>query len=411
MNDIKNIKEICIIGSGTYGSYIAKKLDKKNVKITIIDVGDSNIKSEKEIGYLSKILSLKYEGLNKGRFFGFGGSSSKWGGQLLFFSEKDFSNPSSFLKSIVDLNKRHKKNVLKVFGINDYKEDENFDQDFFIKHGIWLNYFKRNLFKYFKINKQKNVTIIPNSRVVELVTNDKNKIKKIVYLSDGNKYTLVADYYYLACGAFESARLLSNSGHLKKEHIKFSDHFSKKFVKVFGDPKIRNSDLTFNFSKDFSLRTTRFVGELKDKNLSYFIHPIYNSDFHFFQNFKSFLFKKSFNLQYVTNILKDLPSVLGFISYILFYKKLYIQNNTWYFQIDIEGHNEDSEFMLSKELDKFDQNGIDVNVISVKNLEASFIEIQDKIIKLLLILTTHIKSYQISMELKVILIFLKICLL
>ena len=379
----KKIKEVCIIGCGTYGSYIAKKLSKFDVKITIIDVGNSKIKSEQEIGYNSNLLSSNYEGLSKGRFFGLGGTSSKWGGQLLFFSEKDFSQPTPFLKSIVNLNIKHKDKVLKNFGVSDYVEDQIFNDDFFIKSGIWLSYFKRNLFKYFKIKKQNNVKIIPNSRVIKIEFENNKSVNRITYLSNGIEKFLTADYFYLTTGAFESSRLLLCSGGIKEKNLKFSDHYSKKFVKINGSPNINNIDFTFKFNKDFSLRTTRLVGELTNNNLSYFVHPIYNSEFDFFQNFKTILFKKKYDIKIIFNIIKDLPSVFKFIYFLTFLKKLFIKNDTWYLQIDIEGHIEDSDFMLSNKLDKFNQNGIDINVISVDKLKSSFLEIENKILNLL----------------------------
>ena len=382
MNIQNNIKEICIIGCGTYGSYIAKRLSDKNVNITIIEVGNSQIKSEKDIGFFSKFSGIKYDGLSKGRFFGFGGTSAKWGGQLLFFSEKDFANPNPFLKSITELNLKHKKKVLNFFGITDSSEDQYFNKEFFIKNGIWLNYYKRNLFKLFNIKKQSNVKIISNSRVIK-IDSDNKQVKYIYYVSNGIQSSITADYFYLTTGAFESARLLINSSIIQPNKLNFSDHYSKKFVKIFGKPHIQNLDLTFNFTKDYSLRTSRLVGELVNQNISYFIHPIYNSEFQFFQNFKTILFKKDYKKEILINIIKDLPSVFNFIYHILFLKKLYIKDNTWYMQIDIESHIENSEISISKNLDSYNQNGLDINIKSIEKIEESFTEIENKIICLL----------------------------
>jgi len=83
---------VAVIGAGAYGSYIINALIEKypEIKITLFEVGNKAIKSESEIGYKSNILKDNYTGLDKGRFFGFGGASAKWGGQLLTFSQNDF---------------------------------------------------------------------------------------------------------------------------------------------------------------------------------------------------------------------------------------------------------------------------------------------------------------------------------
>jgi hypothetical protein len=50
-------KSICIIGAGTYGSYLAYCLSEKHPDATIhlFDVGGSRIRSESEMGFLSDV--------------------------------------------------------------------------------------------------------------------------------------------------------------------------------------------------------------------------------------------------------------------------------------------------------------------------------------------------------------------
>ena len=45
--------EIAVLGAGTYGSYVINSLIQRypNAHITLFDVGDKTVKSEKEIGY------------------------------------------------------------------------------------------------------------------------------------------------------------------------------------------------------------------------------------------------------------------------------------------------------------------------------------------------------------------------
>ena len=76
---------IAVLGAGTYGSYVINSLIEKhpNAEITLFDVGDKHVKSEKEIGFFSSLKKSMYKGLTDGRYFGFGGASDKWGGQLL----------------------------------------------------------------------------------------------------------------------------------------------------------------------------------------------------------------------------------------------------------------------------------------------------------------------------------------
>src|SRR3954462_435696 len=85
------MEKICILVAGSYGSYLTKALSEKykQAHITIIDVGDSKIKSEESAGFLSTVKEGRYKAVKQGRFFGLGGTSTRWAGQLLFFSEYD----------------------------------------------------------------------------------------------------------------------------------------------------------------------------------------------------------------------------------------------------------------------------------------------------------------------------------
>ena len=306
-NEIK--QSICIIGSGTYGSYIANIFSKHQSKyeIKIIEVGGSKILDENEIGFTSNNVSKKhnYAALNKGRYFGFGGSSSKWGGQLLFFEEHDFKNPNKFLSDLINLNKKYKTEVLERFGIRKPFVTESvnvkLNETFITKNGIWLGYFKRNLFNLFKINKKKNIEIISNARVIHIDFKDK-KIEKIHYIQNNQKKCITTDFYFLTTGAFETSRILIDSSIINTDSIKFSDHFSTKLFEVNGPAKFKNFDFTFRFNNDYSLSTSRLIGEID--NLSYFIHPIYNQNFLFFQNLKKVMFKGEFNLNNIYMTIK-----------------------------------------------------------------------------------------------------------
>ena len=52
---MKEKMNIAVLGAGTYGSYVINSLLKKNpeANITLFDVGDKSVKSEKETGALA----------------------------------------------------------------------------------------------------------------------------------------------------------------------------------------------------------------------------------------------------------------------------------------------------------------------------------------------------------------------
>ncbi len=153
--------KIVIIGAGTYGSYLLScfnDLDKEKFAITVIDVGNHTILSEEEIGFKSD--SERYKAASNGRFFGLGGTSARWGGQILFLDE--FDNPTNDERwaRIVKINDKFKSVVKsKLLGKLDSQKNSNTR----IKVGYWLSYGSRKLFKKSIIHKQ--TSVITDKRV------------------------------------------------------------------------------------------------------------------------------------------------------------------------------------------------------------------------------------------------------
>lgn len=354
-------KRIAVLGAGTYGSYVSNLLSivYPHERIDLYDVGDENLKDESEIGYLSHITNAKYEGLQKARFFGYGGASVKWGGQLLTFTDNDFSNPNEYLKGIVEVDKKYKDKVLSRFHLKNKYPEEVVKGRLFTKTGVWLSYFHRNLFKFFHIADNKKVNIIPHSRVIKIHVEGKH-VKGIEVLHEGKKKIKVYDQYFLTSGAFESSRILVNSGlGQDKDYMPFSDHLSQRAFKVKSGIKMGKYDFRFHV-QGASLITKRLVGEIE--GYSFYSQPICNEDFPFFKDLKRFLFGHEFSLSVVWDILKNIPQCFAFAWYVFVLHKMYVYNNEFYLQIDIEAPRESGKMTLDNEQDKFGEKSVDVDL-------------------------------------------------
>jgi hypothetical protein len=358
--------KICIVGSGTYGSYIAKCISDKSPEyhISIFEVGNSLVKSEKQIGFLSRIFGNKYEGLSKGRYFGIGGTSNKWGGQILTFSNLDFKNPNTFLKDIIQLNIKYKTKIHNRLGIPIPPIDVNIDDDLIIKSGVWISVFKRNLFKLLKIKYLPNLKLIQNTRIIKLNKINSKSFSGIEYLRRGIIYHEKFDFVFLACGAFESARILLSSGMIDDNKIYFSDHLSKEFCLVKGSTNISKTNFIFKI-KGLSLLTKRIIGE--ENGISFYLHPVYNLKFKFFEYVKVLLFYKNFHFKNIYSLIKysilEFPLVVRFLLSILVKKKMFVKDNEWSFYLDIENPNFQNSLSLSDEKDSM---GISSLVVEYK---------------------------------------------
>lgn len=355
-------RKFAVIGAGTYGSYVSNLLSEvyPHESIDLYDVGNENLKDENGIGYLSHINKAPYEGLQKARFFGYGGASVKWGGQLLTFSENDFSSPDKYLADIVNIDIKYKDTVLSRFNLQNKYPENRINDNLFTKTGIWLSYFHRNLFKHFHIRQNKKINLIPDSRITKILK-DGNRITGFECIQNNIKKTISEyDQYFLCTGAFESSRLLINSGLSKEEgKMNFSDHLSQRAFKVKSG--IVMGDIDFRFLvQGASLVTKRFVGEVD--GYSFYSQPICNEDFPFFRDLKKLLFGRKLRMSIVLNIIKNIPQCFAFAWYMLVLKKMYVYNNEFYLQIDIEAPRESGEISLNNEPDKFNEKSINVDL-------------------------------------------------
>lgn len=363
--------KIAVLGAGTYGSYVINSLIKKypDAEITLFDVGDKHVKSEKEIGFFSSLKRSMYKGLTDGRYFGFGGASDKWGGQLLTYTDNDYAHPDAFMQDVIRLDKLHKDEMLAKFKIENKFPENHVSDELFTKTGVWLSALHRNFFHWFKINKRKQVQILTHCRVVKLESPDCKTIAAVVYKDNGQEKKQSFDYYFLTAGAFESVRILLSSGLTKEDKVHFSDHLSQKVFKVRNSTVIGNEDFVFRM-RGTSLITKRMVGEVDD--CSFYIHPVFNLKFPFFESVKEILFKHHFEWKYVWNVFKDIPNVIGFAWAVLILRRMYVMNNEWFLYIDIENPTTDSYVQLSKGTDTFGVHGLDVFYEAGKEAEVIF---------------------------------------
>jgi nucleoside-diphosphate-sugar epimerase len=389
---------VCVIGAGTFGSYLVNSIceKNKNTHVTIFDVGNEKIKNEDEIGYKTNIKKAPYVGTSKGRFFGFGGTSNKWGGQLLMFTKNDFDKTTPFMLDIIKLCEKYRDIVFNRFKISNSFEETFLTETLFTKKGIWLSYFNRNLFKFFKIKKRSNVTIIKDARVTNILYEGTNIIG-LEYKKNNVLRTAVFDHYFLTTGAFETSRILLNSGIEKNDSIKFSDHLSQKIFKIKGSTKIGNEDFAFKVSKA-SLITKRIVGEVD--GVSFYANPTFNSEFPFFQNIKRILFKKELSFSILKSIIIDMPNVFKFVFSLIVKKRIFVYKNEWDIYIEIENPISDSNVSLSNTVDNHNEFALDLNFEIGKNADYIYDKCRDLIKTYLIDNNVDFEEYQKTIEVK-----------
>lgn len=354
-------KTICITGAGTYGSYLANAILEcsPNTKIILIETGDRQVKSEEEIGFSSLLKEDIYNAASKGRFFGLGGTSAKWGGQLLFFSENDCTSDAT-MDFIKQLNCKYKDRVLsRFFQVAPNLEEKKIENDLYIKSGIWLQFNKRNLFNFFQLSKKANIEVITNARVKNVNINC-NKVDSITILKEGIEQYIQADTFYITCGALESMRLLAKSGFfmLEEETKGFADHVStRSFLVEQLPPILCGHNFTYKFVGG-SLITSRIIGEVD--GATFYMQPVFNEQFIFFQVLKNLIFKRQISFVQIMKATKQLLHVFPFVIKYIFKNQLYVYKN-WEINIDIEINDSENCIKHSNQKDEFGIDGIDIH--------------------------------------------------
>jgi hypothetical protein len=360
------MQKICIIGCGTYGSYLLKRLleTNSNAQITIIELGNAQITNENTAGLLSN--TTKWQGASLGRYFGLGGTSDRWGGQLLFFDHRDQVDNNPIWQKIIDLNQKYQFTVLENLLDKNISKNIDFDTKTDIKTGVWLKYGKRNIYKQIPKKQLDNVKIIKNQRVVDLVY-DGTRIKKLICINTQKEiFEYQADTFYLTAGALESCRLLMSF--YEKNNIKtdpalgknLGDHISTELFTIHHQPaQINSFDMTPRFYQG-SLITKRIIIKTSTGRVG-FAHAVFNKEVKAFTILKNLLFGKKKTEIQLSDIINGLVFLVKFGFKMLFLKKMHYDSGSWSVYLDMEQAYPNQNYIsLSSQQDAFAQNGINV---------------------------------------------------
>ncbi len=360
--------KICIIGCGTYGTYLAKRLVEtlgKNAQITVVEIGNEKIKDEKEMGVEAE--SPASSAAQNGRYFGLGGTSARWGGQVLFFDKRDNPANDSDWNTIIDINERYKHAVIKNLLGNTKALDKLGNDKADLKTGIWLKYSRRNIYKLLDKNTLASVRILKNKRVTDFIF--KNKTIHAVKCTDteGVEEIIEADIFYLTAGAIESCRLMLDINERHNVLINndlgkhYGDHLSVELFRITNHlPNIEGKDLLPRFMNG-SLITKRLI-EVAGNGQVGFAHPIINKEVQVFTAIKKILFGKQENKFNLKEVLVGIEFLVRFGFNALILKKMYVHRKTWSLQLEMEqAFPNANHISLSDKIDKYGQKAARLN--------------------------------------------------
>lgn len=366
-------KRVCVIGCGTLGSYLIRRLldlHGDDLEIIAVEMGSGRIRNEEEMGVTAEAGKTNVASL--GRYFGLGGTSARWGGQVLFFDERDNPGNDPTWSEIIRINRQHHRRVLeKLLGSSTNKIElhpGNYEAELSarLKTGVWLRYNHRNLYKRLVKPVKSRVQLITNRRIVSFQM-DARQLKSVVLKNaDGHTETLTADRFYLTAGALESCRLLlkmqADFPHLHNKPIgkNFGDHISTELFVVHGaQPVLDGIDFT-PVVVNGSLVTKRLVATADNSTVG-FVHFVFNKEIRAFKFLKERLFGKKSTSIGIKDLLEGAGFLIKFAWGMLVKKRLYVLPEQWSIQLDMEQSvpNKNS-LTLSDRADKYSEPSLQI---------------------------------------------------
>lgn len=84
------VADVCIVGAGAAGITIAVELIRRGKTVLLLEAGGHGIEAASQDPYRSEIAGLRHNGIHTGRVRAKGGTTTRWGGQILELDAIDF---------------------------------------------------------------------------------------------------------------------------------------------------------------------------------------------------------------------------------------------------------------------------------------------------------------------------------
>ena len=223
--------DVCVIGAGAAGIYLAVQLCKLGRSVVLLEAGSSKCVDSSAIGFDAISEATHYAGATAGRFFGVGGSTSRWGGALAPHTVHDLRGSAAIVdawphivRSVSDMAPA----VLEQLGYRNGWDFESSADRFLgqvgftlreiginVQAGLYMPFRSKNFIGLLNlgsagtVNPRVYVNAVAKSWRVDGDQIDTTKISSVTAISrNGNELVVNAGHFVVTAGSIESARIL-----------------------------------------------------------------------------------------------------------------------------------------------------------------------------------------------------------
>lgn len=223
--------DVCVIGAGAAGIYLTLQLVRQGRSVVLLEAGPAICADGGSIGFDAIFEAAHYPGATAGRFFGMGGSTSRWGGQLVPHTQHDLrAEATSDLPwaHVVDTVTENAPRVLLQLGYQSGWDFEDFaelhlgqargalrDSGIDSQAALMLPFELRNLVGLLDQvptgadSPRVFFNAVVKSWMVAAGRQETSRATKVVAVSrNHNEIEISAQKFVIAAGAIESARIL-----------------------------------------------------------------------------------------------------------------------------------------------------------------------------------------------------------
>src|SRR5665213_3596000 len=270
----------CVIGGGIAGLLLATRLAERGAEVLLLEAGGLELEERSQNLFDAEMAGARHAGTTEGRFRTFGGSSTRWGGQLLPYTADVFQPPAgapSLGWPIAEGDvARFYDELQRMLGVDSLPLDAGlldalkrpaveFSDDVRLRFSKWVPFAKRNLAR--TLGKvalaHPKITVVSHANVAELLGDGAGRVVAARVLDyAGREFRCDAEEFVVATGTIESSRLLLLSeAAVPNAHGQvgryFHDHLTWPAAEFLGPERERMLERLGPFFVDGTLHTCK----------------------------------------------------------------------------------------------------------------------------------------------------------